>query len=85
MQTESNGGESGKRIILDWLTKDRQGPGALPTIMKLVMIFIDRIGFPILAFLIMTAGCFFVIYKMLPLLEGINRSLSEVVVLLKEK
>lgn len=74
MQDDPNGG---KKIILKWLTRDPHGEsGRIPEIMRLVMVFIDRIGFPILAFLINSAFMAFILYKVTPVLYAIKNLLE---------
>jgi hypothetical protein len=83
MQGQQEQPDDGKRVILRWLTKERSTPSIIPDVMRLVMTFIDRVGFPILAFLIMTTFLGYVVYKMTPVLESMTKTLEKLELLME--
>lgn len=51
--------------------------GSIPPIMRMTMVFIDRVGFPILAFCLMFAFAYFSMQKMTAALEDNTKALVE--------
>lgn len=48
----------------------------IPKALKLVMMFIDRVGFPIVAFFIMSGFCIFVLTRVVTAVDKISGSLD---------
>lgn len=53
-----------------------EGNGEIPKFLKLIMVFIDRVGFPVLAFCLMFFFAFFTLQKMTVALVENTRVLS---------
>lgn len=65
--------------IVKWMVNDPHQNGGgkmLPEWFKMIMIFIDRVGFPIFVAISMMGGFFYVLTRVVPILEKINENLS---------
>lgn len=61
----------------------KRGNGEVPAVLKYLMVFIDRVGFPIVAFLIMTYLCFVSLRELGKTIEGNTQALTNVAMEIK--